>query len=129
VDQEGARPRARNDVYLVGTLSNAPERRTLPSGDELLAFTVAVPRPGGKVDAVPVQLGPAPPAGGRAGPQQVGRRRLAVVERFGPGTMLEVRGALRRRWWRAGGASVSRLEVAACSVEPVAPPVGAGTGS
>jgi single-strand DNA-binding protein len=127
VEQEGDHRRVRNEMHLVGTLSNAPERRTLPSGDELLTFTVAVPRPGGRVDAVPVQLGPAPPAGGRAGPTHVGRRRLAVVERFGPGTTLEVRGALRRRWWRAGGGSVSRLEVAACSVEPVAGPVAPGT--
>jgi single-strand DNA-binding protein len=129
VDQESEPTRSRNEVHLVGTLSGAPERRTLPSGDELLTFTVAVPRPGGKVDAVPVQLGPAPPPGGRAGPRQVGRRRLAAAERFGPGTTLEVRGALRRRWWRTGGASVSRIEVAACSVEPVAGPVAPGTAS
>jgi single-stranded DNA-binding protein len=68
---------------------------------------------------VPVQVGPAPPRGGRAKPGQVGRRLLAEVERLGPGDRVEVRGALRRRWWDAGGARRSRIEVAASEIAPV----------
>jgi single-strand DNA-binding protein len=114
------RPWSRNDVHLVGTLTSAPERRALPSGDELLVLTVTVGRPDvATVDALPVRFGPAPPPGRRPSPEQCGRRRLAAVERLEVGTTVEVRGALRRRWWRAPTGAVSRVEVAATSIDAV----------
>lgn len=124
----------RNEVQLVGRLSGQVERRALPSGDELAELRVVVRRRGGGADTLPVQLGPAPSAGGRKGKRPVGRRELAAVLRLAPGRRVRVVGSLRRRWWQAGGARRSRVEVAATSVvalpDPAAedPDVPAGTG-
>jgi single-strand DNA-binding protein len=45
-----------NEVRLVGRISQAPEERTMPSGDVLWTFRVVVPRPQalgrGSVDAL-----------------------------------------------------------------------------
>jgi single-strand DNA-binding protein len=110
-----------NEVRLIGRISSAPERRVLPSGDEVLLFRIVVQRPDGGVDAVPVQVGPAPPAGGRLAPGLTGRRVLAAVERFDVDDRVEVSGGLRRRWWEAGGARRSVLEVRATTVVPAPP--------
>jgi single-strand DNA-binding protein len=109
-----------NAVRLRGRLSADPERRVLPSGDEVVRLRVVVRRPdGGAVDTVDVSLGPAPGAGGRARPGEVGRRALTAVERLEVDQRVEVVGELRRRWWEAGGARRSRLEVRATAVIPV----------
>lgn len=106
-----------NAVRLRGRVSTAPERRVLPSGDEVIGFRVVVRRPeGGTVDVLDVSLGPAPGAGGRARPGEVGRRQLAAAERLQVDQRVEVVGELRRRWWDAGGARRSRLEVRATAV-------------
>ena len=109
----------RNEVRLVGRLSGRAERRPLPSGDELAELRVVVRRHGGGADTLPVQLGPAPPAGSRKGRRPVGRRDLAAALRLEPGRRVRVVGSLRRRWWQAGGARRSRVEVAATSVVPL----------
>lgn len=109
-----------NAVRLRGRLSSPPERRVLPSGDEVVGLRVVVRRPdGGAVDALDVSVGPAPGAGGRARPGEVGRRQLAAAERLTVDQRIEVVGELRRRWWDAGGARRSRLEVRATAVLPV----------
>ncbi|MFA9428568.1 single-stranded DNA-binding protein [Egicoccus sp. AB-alg2] len=113
---DGAEGWAVNEVRIIGRASGEPERRTLPSGDELVLLRVVVPRPGGGADTVPVSVGPAP-ARGRPGPGQVGRRLLADAQRLPAGERVEVTGALRRRWWRTpGGGPASRMEVQAASV-------------
>ncbi len=117
---ERGAPDARNEVQLAGKVTAAPERRTLPSGDEVVSFGVSVPREGGGTDAIPVQVGPAPGPGGRPGPGQVGRRRLAAAERLQVGVWVAVEGRIRRRWWATAGARRSRIEVAATSVTPLA---------
>lgn len=108
-----------NDVRIVGRASGAPDRRTLPSGDEVVHLRVVVARPGGGADTVPVSVGPAP-ARGRPGPGQVGRRLLAQAERLRTGETVEVTGALRRRWWATPGGRASRIEVQARSLAPTA---------
>lgn len=109
-----------NAVRLRGRLSSPPERRVLPSGDEVVGLRVVVRRSdGGAVDALDVSVGPAPGAGGRARPGEVGRRHLAAAERLTVDQRIEVVGELRRRWWDAGGARRSRLEVRATAVLPV----------
>jgi single-strand DNA-binding protein len=109
-----------NAVRLRGRISTEPDRRTLPSGDEVVRLRLVVRRPeGAGVDAVDVSVGPAPPAGGRRGAGQVGRRVLATAERLAPDQRVEVVGELQRRWWAAGGARRSRLEVRATAVLPV----------
>lgn len=99
---------ARNEVLLVGRVSGTPEERELPSGDSLVSWRVVVSRPTPR----------------RAAPEGVrqttidtldcvawtaGLRRTArgLVD----GDVVAVEGALRRRFWRAGGGAASRCEV------------------
>ena len=92
-----------NEVRLVGRVSQAPEERILPSGDVLWTFRVVVPRvptrPGSRqtVDALECAVW-----GGRV------RRSVAT---WAEGDLVEVSGSLRRRFFRAGGAAASRVEV------------------
>lgn len=106
-----------NAVRLRGRLSVTPERRTLPSGDEVVRLRLVVRRSDGAgVDAIDVSVGPAPAPGKRRHDGQVGRRLLASAARLRPDQRLEVVGELQRRWWAAGGARRSRLEVRATAV-------------
>ena len=101
-----------NAVRLRGRVSGVPERRVLPSGDEVVALRLVVRREDETtVDTIDVSVGPAPAAGTRRSAGQVGRRLLAAAERLVPDQRIEVVGQLRRRWWEAGGARRSRLEV------------------
>ena len=99
---------ARNEVRLVGRVSGAPQERELPSGDVLIAWRVVVERPAPRRR---------PPDGVRAptidtfdcvawaAPVRRTARGLA------DGDVITLEGALRRRFWRAGAAAVSRTEV------------------
>jgi single-strand DNA-binding protein len=118
-DVDGDAARDRNEVRLVGRLSGSPERRTLPSGDEIVALRLVVTRPGGGSDTLPVQFGPAPATGQRRSAGQVGRRALAAVQRLADGERLEVVGAVRRRWWAGPDGRRSLVEVHAGSVRPI----------
>jgi len=110
-----------NEVRVVGRASAPPERKTLPSGDEVVLLRVVVPRASGRgADTLPVAVGPAP-LRGRPGPDQVGRRLLAQAERANAGDQVEVLGELRRRWWSAGTGRASRIEIRATSVTVVDP--------
>lgn len=110
----------RNEVHVRGRLSGTPERRVLPSGDEIVSLRIVVRRPGSStVDTLPVTLGPAPGPGRRAATGQVGRRVLAAAERVPGGATVDIRGRLHRRWWAAGGARRSRVEIEAARVEVV----------
>jgi single-strand DNA-binding protein len=91
-----------NEVRLVGRLSQDPELRTLPSGDPLWTFRVVVPRPDPKppravVDALDCSV-------------WSGRTRRTVAT-WKAGDLVEVTGAVRRRFFRAGGGAVSRVEI------------------
>ncbi|HEX5089411.1 MAG TPA: single-stranded DNA-binding protein [Nocardioides sp.] len=95
-----------NQVRLVGRLAATPRLRELPSGDTVWNLRVVVERP------------PLPP--GRDRPRQrvdslecaVWAGRLKTqVEKWEAGDVVDVSGALRRRFFRAGGATVSRVEV------------------
>ena len=98
---------ATNEVRLVGTLSAAPEVRELPSGDELCVCRLVVPRadvrvlPSGRkgpsVDVVDLAAWAARPRRSMTGWQA--------------GDEVEVTGALRRRFYQAGGRTASRVEV------------------
>ncbi|QGN57310.1 single-stranded DNA-binding protein [Nostocoides sp. HKS02] len=96
-----------NEVRLVGRVSAAAEERELPSGDLMVALRVVVPRSGGgtsstRVDTVDVACWSA--------------RTRRSARNLEPGARIEVRGALRRRFYRAGAATLSRYEVEATSV-------------
>lgn len=91
-----------NVVVLVGRLARPPEVRLLPSGDRLVAYEVTVEREGERAETVPVVWLSAPT---RA-------EEIAVDE------MVTVVGRVRRRFFKAGGATQSRTEVVAESVVP-----------
>lgn len=89
-----------NQVQLQGRLSRPPEEKVLPSGDTMWSFRVVVPRD----------------EGGRQGVDWVdcvvwGGRLRRTVATWAEGDVVEVQGALRRRFFRAGGQPVSRVEV------------------
>jgi single-strand DNA-binding protein len=100
-----------NEVRLVGRVSGEVSERELPSGDRLVALRVVVPRParagGGAVtvDTIDVACW-----GGRV--RQSARRLTS-------GETVEVSGALRRRFFRAGAATASRYEVEAASLRRI----------
>jgi single-strand DNA-binding protein len=97
-----------NEVRLVGKVSGEVEERTLPSGDVVAAWRLVVPRAGvdgggaAKVDTIDVAC-------------WSGRTRQAA-RRLVPGERVEVTGALRRRFFRAGLATASRYEVEAVKI-------------
>jgi single-strand DNA-binding protein len=112
-------PPDRADVRLIGRVSGLPERRVLPSGDEVVVLRVVVRRgSGAAVDTLDVTVGPAPPAGVRPRPGQTGRRLLAAAERLEDGQRVAVDGQLRRRWWGGPGGRRSRVEVRAVRLAP-----------
>jgi single-strand DNA-binding protein len=91
-----------NEVRLVGRISQAPEERVLPSGDAVWTFRVVVARAEGgptrqSVDALDCAV-------------WSGRVRRSVAT-WAEGDVVEVSGAMRRRFFRAGGATASRVEV------------------
>ena len=106
---------AENLVRLVGTLSSDPEVRVLPSGDELCVCRVVVPR--GEVRRR---------KDGRRGPSVdvldcaawAARPRRSMTT-WRAGDAVEVTGALRRRFFRAGGQTASRVEVEVSSAKVV----------
>ena len=89
----------RNDVVLRGRVSAPAEHRTLPSGDELVTFRLVVRRPeprarGSSVDVLTCDTY-----------DRALQRRVAAWE---AGDVVEVEGALQRRFWHTpnGRASV-----------------------
>ena len=92
----------RNDVVLRGRLSAPAELRTLPSGDTLVSFRIVVRRPG------PASRGQSVDVLGCISYDRALQRRVAAWQ---PGDVVEVQGALQRRFWRTGGGTASVCEV------------------
>ncbi|RYP86019.1 single-stranded DNA-binding protein [Nocardioides guangzhouensis] len=93
-----------NEVCLQGRLSRDPEEKVLPSGDAVWVLRIVVPREEGDrkgVDWIDCAVW-----GGRL------RRSVAA---WGSGDVVEVQGALRRRFYRVAGSATSRVEVEARS--------------
>lgn len=104
-----------NEVRIVGRLSRAAEQRELPSGDVLVAFVVVVDRPpAARSSTIRPQTHDSLDC--VAWTAQTRRRALALE----PGDVVEVLGAVRRRFWTAGVAKASRYEVEAASVKRLA---------
>jgi single-strand DNA-binding protein len=91
-----------NVVALAGRLSRPVSERQLPSGDRLVAIDLTVDREGEKAENVPVVWFGAPASATDLDLDQ----RVVVV------------GRVRRRFFRAGGATQSRTEVVADAVVP-----------
>ena len=94
-----------NEVRLTGRLAADPVLRELPSGDSVWNLRVVVDRP--------------PPTGNQKPRQRVDSLECAVwsgrlkkqVKGWQEGDVVQVAGSLRRRFFRAGGATASRVEV------------------
>ncbi len=104
-------PAGTNVVVLRGVLSRDPEARQLPSGDALVAYDVTVrPEPSSgdasRAESVPVAWFDPP----------------AAASTMAAGDEVVVVGRVRRRFFRAGGATASRTEVVAARVVPARAP-------
>lgn len=91
-----------NEVRLVGRIPVESEERTLPSGDTLRTFRVAVTRPDNgqgrrQVDSLECVARDA--------------RVKRSVAGWRPGDLVEVSGAVRRRFFRTSAGTGSRVEV------------------
>ena len=98
-----------NEVRLVGRVSGSGQERELPSGDELVSLRVVVPRTvrtprdgAPTVDTIDVACWAA----------RVRRTARSLAD----GDVVQVEGALRRRFFRAGGGAASRYEVEATTL-------------
>ena len=91
-----------NLSILVGILSRDPEVRRLPSGDAVVGLELTVRHEGRTAESVPVAWPMAPE---RAAGWSAGEELLVI-------------GRVRRRFFRAGGATQSRTEVVAEAVVP-----------
>jgi single-stranded DNA-binding protein len=103
----------RNEVVLAGCLAEAPDERVLPSGDRMVTWRVTVRRPldgrsGTRVDSIPcVTFDP---------------ELRGLVEGWRRQDFVEVRGVVRRRFWRTReGGSGSRVEVEARTARKLDP--------
>lgn len=93
-----------NEVRLVGKVSGAAEQRHLPSGDAITVLRLAVRRP----------VAPGGPAGPLVDTVDCVVWRPAVqrtAAAWAAGDTVEVRGMLRRRFWRSPAGTQSRCEV------------------
>lgn len=100
--QQRTAPEAVNEIRIVGRVSQQPEERVLPSGDVVWTFRVVVPRPAGasgrqQVDALDCAA-------------WTGRARRSVAT-WAVDDLVEVTGAIRRRFFRTGEGAASRFEV------------------
>lgn len=91
-------------VSAIGRLGARFQIRELPSGDVLTTFTVIV-------DRARSSHSDSPHGGGGARVDAIAcvttRTRVReAVERWDPGTLVEITGALRRRFWRGGGGAL-----------------------
>ncbi len=104
-----------NEVVLGGRVSGEPTARVLPSGDELVSWRLVVGRDNRGISA-----------GGRQLPTvdtidcvafKAGVRRIA--SRFTGGEVIQVRGELRRRFWRGAQGAASRCEVEVLEIKKI----------
>ena len=89
-----------NLAVVCGRLSRAPEEVPLPSGDLLVRYEVTVPQVDEKADTLPV-VAISPPTHARG---------------LDAGAEVVVVGRTRRRFWSAGGATRSQVEVLASTI-------------
>jgi single-strand DNA-binding protein len=87
----------RNDVALVGRVTTPPFERVLPSGDTICSWRITIDRGGGGCDVVDCTAWTARP------------QRSAAS--WGKGDVVEITGALRRRFWRNARGLASAYDV------------------
>src|SRR5437763_15582752 len=87
----------RNEIALVGRITSPAAERVLPSGDTIVSWRVTIDRDGGGFDVVDCSAWTAK------------TQRSAAT--WAKGDVVEITGALRRRFWRSGGALASAYDV------------------
>jgi single-strand DNA-binding protein len=107
-----------NEVRIRGRVSGAPRHKQLPSGDEVVSIRVVVPRPegarvGGSGKSVSVDTFEC---------VAWSRRPQSVMTRLSGDEHVFVTGALRRRFWRAGGAVASMVEIEVVQLKRIPAP-------
>jgi single-strand DNA-binding protein len=95
-----------NEVRLVGRVSGQPEERQLPSGDSLVSFRVVVGR-GPVADAAERSRARVDTLDCVAWAARVRR----TVTSWQPGDVVEIDGAVRRRFRRTPAGPTSRVEI------------------
>lgn len=103
-------PDVRNEVSLAGRVSAPAQERVLPSGDSVWTFRVILDRPEGRRARAGVDVIECAVWGGRP---------RASAPALKAGDVVEVGGALRRRFFRAAGAAASRVEVEVASLRVI----------
>jgi single-stranded DNA-binding protein len=86
-----------NCAVVAGLVPSEPEVRMMPSGASIASLSVTCEGPDGRRTSVPVSV-PDPPA---------------WIEALDPGTEIIVFGRVQRRFFRARGATASRVELVA----------------
>ena len=105
---------AANVVRLRGKVSTPPEERELPSGTTIVTVRLSVPR-----DPSPMTTGSRQTTDWVDCAAWGGRARRSVVG-WRAGDVVELEGALRRRFYRGGTGTSTRLEVEVLSARMVA---------
>jgi single-strand DNA-binding protein len=107
----------RNEVTLVGRLAAAAVAKELPSGDQLTVFRLVVTR---GPSARPVREGGKRPTVDTFECVAWAARAQRLAQSWQKDDVVEVHGALRRRFYRAGAAAASVWEVEVGQVKRVA---------
>ena len=102
---DGEEPRPTNRVWLRGRVSTAPEERELPSGTLIVTFRVSVAR-----EASPMTNGSKQSADW-VDCTAWGAKARRAASRWRLGDVVEVEGALRRRFQRGTAGTSTRLEL------------------
>ena len=111
----------RNDVLLIGELAAPPQVRTLPSGDEVLAFRLTVRSAPDRVRSATKLAAAGSPTHQTDSLECAAWRPVLQtrLQRCGVGDVLEISGALRHRFWRGPGGLASRYEIEADKIRVV----------
>lgn len=113
-DRNANGPEHVNEVHIVGRMADDPVVRTLPSGDEIVTVRIVVNRPP-----------PDPDSGSRGSVDTVTCTAwVGDVRRWflgsSAGDVVEIHGALRRRFWRNASGLNNTYEVEVTSAGPAA---------
>ncbi|HSE55645.1 MAG TPA: single-stranded DNA-binding protein [Nocardioidaceae bacterium] len=111
-------PPSQNSVVLCGRLTSAPLERELPSGDRILTFRLSMPRSRTTMTAKSKQNADWVDCVAWSG------RTRRTASRWRVGDLVEIEGALRRRFFRAGQESTTRVEVEVLAARAVRRPGG-----
>ena len=93
-----------NEVYLVGRVTSITGEKKLPSGDFVSEFRIVIDRPGkaGSIDTIDI-----------AAWKSNLRKRIQTLQ---PEYWVEIKGAVRRRFWQSASGLASRWQVEASEI-------------